>query len=78
MSIFRRLYGGAMEVLKMPPSLLPGVITQRAAVGLIVEPKVQARVQERSRWHFPYLERTQGVLDGVRRGAVGPPRGPVS
>ena len=26
--------------------------------------------------HFPYMERIQGVLDGVRRGLVGPP-GPL-
>jgi hypothetical protein len=29
-------------------------------------------VQERFLWHFPYLERIQGVLDGVPRGPVGP------
>ena len=32
-----------------------------------------ALVWARSPWHFPYLERAQGVLDGVRRGPVGPP-----
>ena len=25
-------------------------------------------------WHLPYLERVEGVLDGVQRGPVGPPR----
>jgi hypothetical protein len=54
----------------------PGVITQRAAVGLTVEPKVRALVRARFLWHFPYLERIQGVLDGVPRGLVGPP-GPL-
>jgi hypothetical protein len=29
--------------------------------------KVLALVQARFLWHFPYLERIQGVLDGVRR-----------
>jgi len=27
-------------------------------------------------WHLPYLERVEGVLDGVQRGPVGPP-GPI-
>ena len=27
---------------------------------------------ERFLWRFPYLERNQGVLDGVRGGPVGP------
>jgi hypothetical protein len=29
-------------------------------------------VQERFLWHFPYLGRVQGVLDGVPRGPVDP------
>jgi hypothetical protein len=37
-----------------------------------VEPKVLALVRERFPWHSPYLERIQGVLDGVRKGPVGP------
>jgi hypothetical protein len=45
-------------------------------VGITVEPKVPALVYERFQWQFPYLERAQGVLDGVRRGLVGPP-GPL-
>ena len=47
-----------------------------AAVGLAAEPKVLALVQGHFLWHFPYLERIQGVLDGVPRGPVGPP-GPL-
>jgi hypothetical protein len=53
-----------------------GVITQWAAVGLTGEPKALAQVQERFLWRFPYLERVQGVLDGVPRGPVGPPGTP--
>jgi hypothetical protein len=54
--------------------LADGVITQWAAVGLTVEPKVLALVYGCFLWQFPNLERIQGVLDGVRRGpAVGPP-----
>ena len=41
-----------------------------------MKPKVLALVRERFLWHFPYLERIQGVLDGVPRGPVGPP-GPL-
>ena len=33
-------------------------------------------MQGRFLWHFPYLEGVQGVLDGVRRGPVGPPGPP--
>ena len=51
----------------------PGVTTQLAAVGLAIEPKVLALVRARFLWRFPYLERTRGVFDGVRRGPVGPP-----
>ena len=40
-------------------------------------PKVLALVQERYLWRFPYLERIQGVLDGVpTTGPVGPPADP--
>ena len=33
-------------------------------------------VQARFLWHFPYMERPQGALNGVPRGSVGPP-GPL-
>ena len=33
-------------------------------------------MRERVLWHFSYLQRVQGVLDGVRRGPVGPPGSP--
>jgi hypothetical protein len=45
-------------------------------VGLTVEPRVLALVYERFLWQLPYMERSQGVLGGVRRGAVGPPGPP--
>ena len=42
-------------------------------MGLTAEPKVLALlVHERFLWRVPYLERVPGVLDGVRRGPVGP------
>jgi hypothetical protein len=41
-------------------------------VGLTVEPKVLVLVRVHFLWHFPPLERVQGVLDGVPRGPVGP------
>ena len=58
--------------------MIPGVITQCAAVGITVEPKILVLnlVQEHFLLHFPDLERIQGVLDGVPRGPVGPP-GPL-
>jgi hypothetical protein len=62
-----------MVGLKTSSSLSPGVTTQRAAVGLTVEPKVLALVQARFLCYVPYLERAQGALDGVRRGLVGYP-----
>jgi hypothetical protein len=37
---------------------------------------VLALVRARFLWQFPYLERSQGVLDGVPRGPAGPP-GPL-
>jgi hypothetical protein len=37
-----------------------------------VQPKVMALVRARFLWHFPYLERVGGVLDGVKRGPTGP------
>jgi hypothetical protein len=46
-------------------------------VGFTVEPKVHALVRARFLWHFPHLERIQGVLDGcegVPWGARGTPR----
>ena len=50
---------------------------ERLSLGLAVAgPKVLALVWVRSLWNFPYLEGTQGVLDGVPRGPVGPP-GPL-
>ena len=55
---------------------VPGAITQRAVVGLTAEPKVLALVRARFLWHFPYLERSQAVLDGVSRGYEGPPGPP--
>jgi hypothetical protein len=64
-----------MPMHKMGPERL-GWITQSAAVGLTVEPKVLALVRARFLWNVPYLERIQGVLDGVRRGPVGLP-GPL-
>ena len=42
----------------------------------VLEPKVLALVRERFRWHFPYLERIEGVLEEVPRGHTGPP-GPL-
>ena len=67
-----------MVALKISSSLSPGVIAQRAAVGLAVEPKALALnlVYGCFLRHFPYMERVQGILDGVRRGPVGPP-GPL-
>jgi hypothetical protein len=44
-----------------------------STAGLTVEPQVLAVVQERFRWHSPYLERIQGARKGVRRRPVGPP-----
>ena len=41
-----------------------------------MEPKVLALLRERFLWRFLYLERIQGVLDGMPRGPVGPP-GPL-
>jgi hypothetical protein len=49
-----------------------GLITKWAAVGLTGETKALAQVRARFLYHVPYLERVQGVLDGVRRGLVGP------
>ena len=46
------------------------------AVGLTVQPKVLALVQARFLWHFPYLERIHGILEGVPtrgRSSVGGP-----
>ena len=40
-------------------------------------PGTTAVVQERFLWRFLYLERIPGVLDGMRRGPVGPP-GPLN
>ena len=42
--------------------LKPGVITQWAAVGLTVEPKVLVLVRAHFLAHFPHLERVQGAL----------------
>ena len=42
-------------------------------MGLTVESKVLALVQERFLWQFLYLEMIQGVLDTVPRGSVGTP-----
>jgi hypothetical protein len=65
-----------LDPLSVAPWLLarlrPAVITQGAAVGLAVKPRALAR----SLQHFPYMERAQGVIDGVPRGPVGPP-GPL-
>jgi hypothetical protein len=41
-----------------------------------VEPKVLSLVRVRFLWRVPYLERVQGVLDGVHTGPVGPPGPP--
>jgi hypothetical protein len=60
-----------MVMLQMPSSLLPGCITQSAAVGLTVRPKVLARVQLQERFlngTFP----TGGDPRGPRWGAKGP------
>jgi hypothetical protein len=47
-------------------------------VSLTVEPKVLALVvRVRFLWLFPYLERIQGVLGGVR-GVLWDPRDPLS
>ena len=43
---------------------------------LTVQPKVLELVRARFLWRCLYLERVQGVLDGVPRGPVGPP-GPL-
>ena len=45
-------------------------------MGLTAGPKFLALAYARFLWQFPYLERIQGVLDGVQRGPVGPP-GPL-
>jgi hypothetical protein len=45
-------------------------------VGVTVEPKVLALVHEHFLWHIPYLERVQGVINGVQMGPVGPPGAP--
>ena len=47
-----------------------------------MEPKVLNLLIVRERflsilWHYPYLERIQGVLGGVARGHVGPPGDPL-
>jgi hypothetical protein len=48
----------------------------RSYVSCNFQPKVVVLMRARFLWRFPYLERAQGVLDGVRRGVVGPP-GPL-
>jgi hypothetical protein len=53
------------------------LITQCAAVGFTVEPKVLALLQGHCPWRFPYLEGdVQGFLDGVPiiKGFCGTPR----
>ena len=59
----------------------PRVITvsEQMIVGLTVEPKVLALVQECFLWRFPHLERVQGVINGVSRDHVlWDPRDPSS
>ena len=68
------------SVLKMSASILAwgdNSVSSCRSYSLTVEPKVLALVQECFLWRVPYLERVQaGVLDGVRRGPVGPPGTP--
>ena len=45
-------------------------------MGRTVEPKVLALARSSFLWCVSYLESIRGVLDGVRRGHVGPP-GPL-
>ena len=42
-------------------------------LALTAETRVLALLRARCLRHFPYLERTPGVPNGVRRGPVGPP-----
>jgi hypothetical protein len=72
-----RLHARGAGGLPIEFDAVPGAITQCAAVGLPVEPKVLALVRERFLWRCLYLERIEGLLGGVRRGPVGPP-GPLA
>ena len=44
-------------------------------MGLTVEPQVLALVRARFLWHILNLERAQEILDGVKKGPVGPRQG---
>ena len=64
----------------------PGVISTDNAgdnavssrTALAVEPQVRSLARARELRHCPYLERIQGVLDGVPGGALWDPRDPLS
>jgi hypothetical protein len=74
----------SVEWQRHPWLRLPGLVGKRTAsvtwgdnsvssCRSAVEQQVLALVRVRLLWHFPYLQWIQGVLDGVRRGPVGPP-----
>ena len=71
-----RLFDEHVVVVKMNAAALAWGDNSVSSCRSYSPAKVLVLVRARFLWPCPYLERAQGVLDGVSRGPVGPPGTP--